>query len=92
MFDLRLSGAALAVCGASNPEDQKLIERVLADLPPLAESDVFVRAFLAAKGLTGVDALFDALNPKLDPANDARSPISNDLTSPILGGYVHVAQ
>jgi type IV secretion system protein TrbE len=92
MFDLRLSGAALAVCGASSPEDQKLIERVLADLPPLAEPDAFVRAFLAAKGLTGVNALFDALNPKLDPANDAGSPVSNDLTSPILGGYVHVAQ
>jgi type IV secretion system protein VirB4 len=91
MFDLRLSGAALAVCGASSPEDQKLIERVLAGLPPLAEPDAFVRAFLAAKGLTGVDALFDALNPKLDPANDAGAPISNDLTSPILGGYVHVA-
>jgi type IV secretion system protein VirB4 len=92
MFDLRLSGAALAVCGASSPEDQKLIERVLADLPPNSEPDAFVRHFLAAKGLTGVDALFDALNPKLDPANDAGAPISNDLTSPILGGYVHVAQ
>jgi type IV secretion system protein TrbE len=92
MFDLRLSGAALAVCGASSPDDQKLIERVLADLPPIAEPDAFVRAFLAAKGLTGVDALFDALNPKLDPANDPGSPVSNDLTSPILGGHVHVVQ
>jgi type IV secretion system protein TrbE len=91
MFDLRLSGAALAVCGASSPEDQKLIERTLEGLPPLAGADAFVRAFLAAKGLTGVDALFDALNPKLDPANDAGAPISNDLISPILGGYVHVA-
>jgi type IV secretion system protein TrbE len=91
MFDLRLSGAALAVCGASSPEDQKLIERVMADLPPLAQPNAFVRAFLAAKGLTGVDDLFDALNPPFDPANDAGTPVSNDLTSPILGGYVHVA-
>ena len=54
-------------------------------------ASVFARAFLGAKGLTGVDALFDALNPKLDPANDAGAPVSNDLTSPILGGYIHVA-
>ena len=79
------------MCGASSPEDQKLIERVLADLPPLSEPDAFVRAFLAAKGLTGVEVLFDALSPIRDPANDAGTPVSNDLTSPILGGYVHVA-
>jgi hypothetical protein len=42
-------------------------------------------------GITGVDDLFDALNPPSDPANDAGTPVSNDLTSPILGGYVHVA-
>jgi type IV secretion system protein TrbE len=91
MFDLRLSGAALAVCGASSPDDQKLIERVLASLPPMANPDAFVRAFLSAKGLTGIDDLFDELGPPIDPANDAGSPISNDLVSPLLGGYVHVA-
>jgi hypothetical protein len=81
----------LAVCGASSPEDQKLIERVLADLPSHTEADAFVRAFLAAKGLTGVDALFDALATPLEPANDAGLPMSNDLISPILGGHIHVA-
>jgi type IV secretion system protein TrbE len=91
MFDLRLSGAALAVCGASNPDDQKLIERTLESLPPLAEPDAFVRAFLAAKGLTGVDDLFDALMTPAAPANDAGLPIANDLTSPILGGTLNVA-
>jgi type IV secretion system protein TrbE len=91
MFDLRLSGAALAVCGASNPEDQKLIERTLESLPPLAESDAFVRAFLAAKGLTGIDDLFDALMTPAAPANDAGLPIANDLISPILGGTLNVA-
>jgi type IV secretion system protein VirB4 len=81
----------LAVCGASSPEDQKLIERTLESLPPMADPTAFVRALLAAKGLTGVDDLFDALTQVAPPANDAGAPISNDLTSPILGGYVHVA-
>jgi type IV secretion system protein TrbE len=91
MFDLRLSGAALAVCGASSPEDQKLIERTLEGLPPMADPSAFVRAFLAAKGLTGVDDLFDALTQVAPPANDAGLPIANDLVSPILGGSLNVA-
>jgi type IV secretion/conjugal transfer VirB4 family ATPase len=91
MFDLRLSGAALAVCGASSPEDQKLIERTLESLPPMADPTAFVRALLAAKGLTGVDDLFDALTQVAPPANDAGLPIANDLVSPILGGSLNVA-
>jgi type IV secretion system protein TrbE len=91
MFDLRLSGAALAVCGASSPEDQKLIERTLESLPPMPEPTAFVRVFLAAKGLTGVDDLFDALTQVAPPANDAGLPIANDLVSPILGGSLNVA-
>ena len=57
LFDLKLSGAALAVCGASSPEDQALIDQVLARAGP----DGFARAFLAAKGFAHVDALFDGL-------------------------------
>jgi type IV secretion system protein TrbE len=91
MFDLRLSGAALAVCGTSSPEDQKLIERTLESLPPIADPTAFVRAFLAAKGLTGVDDLFDALTKVAPPANDAGLPVANDLISPILGGSLNVA-
>jgi type IV secretion system protein TrbE len=91
MFDLRLSGAALAVCGASSPEDQKLIERTLESLPPMADPTAFVRAFLAAKGLTGVNDVFDALTQVAPPANDAGLPIANDLVSPILGGSLNVA-
>jgi hypothetical protein len=68
-----------------------VIERTLESLPPLAESDAFVRAFLAAKGLTGVDDLFDALTQVAPPANDAGLPIANDLISPILGGSLNVA-
>lgn len=59
LFDLKLSGAGLALCGASSPEDQTLIDAVLAEHGP----DEFARRFLTAKGLTHVDALFDAFRP-----------------------------
>jgi type IV secretion system protein VirB4 len=58
LFDLKLSGVGLALCGASSPEDQALIDQVLARAGP----DGFARAFLAAKGFTHVDALFDTLD------------------------------
>jgi type IV secretion/conjugal transfer VirB4 family ATPase len=61
LFDLKLSGAGLAFCGASSPEDQTLIDQVLAR----AGRDGFARAFLTAKGFAHVDALFDAV---ADPA------------------------
>ena len=96
MFDLRLSGAALAVCGASSPEDQKLIEQVLAGLSPGNEADGFARAFLDAKGLAGVATLFDAISAMADAANDAGPAPSNDFVSPLLahleGGSIHAAQ
>jgi type IV secretion system protein VirB4 len=57
LFDLKLSGVALALCGASSPEDQALIDRVLAKVGPSG----FARAFLAAKGFSDVDTLFDTL-------------------------------
>ena len=96
MFDLRLSGAALAVCGASSPEDQKLIEQVLGGLPSGADADGFARAFLDAKGLAGVATLFDAIGATADAANDAGPAPSNDFHSPLLahleGGSIHAAQ
>jgi type IV secretion system protein TrbE len=96
MFDLRLSGAALAVCGASSPEDQKLIEQVLAGLPSGVEADGFARAFLDARGLAGVATLFDAISAMADAANDAAPVPSNDFHSPLLahleGGSIHAAQ
>ena len=57
LFDLKLSGIALALCGASSPDDQTLIDQVLARTGP----EGFVRGFLAAKGFSHVDTLFDAL-------------------------------
>jgi type IV secretion/conjugal transfer VirB4 family ATPase len=56
LFDLKLSGVGLALCGASSPDDQTLIDQVLARAGP----DGFLRAFLAAKGFSHVDTLFDA--------------------------------
>ena len=56
LFELRLTGVALAVCGASAPEDQTLIDDILA-----ASGEAgFAREFLTAKGVHNVDAVFDA--------------------------------
>lgn len=57
LFDLKLTGVALALCGAASPEDQRLIDQILARTGP----EGFARAFLKAKGFNHVDALFDAL-------------------------------
>ncbi len=63
LVDLKLHGAALAVCGASSPEDQALIDALLAEH---GAAD-FAPAFLKAKGLMGVDALFQALERAFHP-------------------------
>jgi type IV secretion system protein VirB4 len=46
LFELDLGPLALAICGASMPQDHRLIEVLLVD----AGADHFVQAFLAAKG------------------------------------------
>ena len=56
LFDLRLTGVALALCGAGSPEDQTLIDDVLARSGETA----FAREFLKAKGVQNVDSVFDA--------------------------------
>lgn len=56
LFDLKLTGAALSICGASSPQDQALIDQVLAHAAP----GDFAREFLKAKGHQNVDDLFDA--------------------------------
>lgn len=57
LFELRLTGAALAICGASTPEDQALIDALVARSP----AGAFARDFLKAKGYDHVDQAFDAL-------------------------------
>ena len=47
LFELCLGPVALALCGASSPDDQSLIDQVLAEAGP----DPFAAAFLKAKGL-----------------------------------------
>jgi type IV secretion system protein VirB4 len=51
LIDLKLEGAALAICGASSPEDQALIDATLARVGPAH----FAAAFLTAKGLNHVE-------------------------------------
>lgn len=66
LFDLKLSGAGLALCGASSPQDQTLIERVLAALDPAdPRPDRFAREFLKAKGIHHVDTVFDSFDPSV---------------------------
>jgi type IV secretion system protein VirB4 len=61
LFDLRLSGAGLALCGAGSPEDQRLIDAVLQRVGP----EGFARQFLKAKGVSHVDPVLDAFAPAL---------------------------
>ncbi|MBJ7484124.1 MAG: conjugal transfer protein TrbE [Brevundimonas aurantiaca] len=64
LFDLKLTGAGLALCGASSPDDQALIDAVLAALDPAdVRPDRFAREFLKAKGVLHVDAVFDSFDP-----------------------------
>lgn len=61
LFDLRLTGVALALCGSSAPEDQTLIDDILErsgsdDRRPGG----FAREFLKAKGVQNVDSVLDA--------------------------------
>lgn len=56
LFDLRLTGVGLALCGAGSPEDQSLIDAVL----PRSDGAGFAREFLKAKGVRDVDPVFDA--------------------------------
>lgn len=61
LFDLRLTGVALALCGAGSPEDQALIDAVLAHAGPRETCPgAFAREFLKAKGVQNVDAVLDA--------------------------------
>jgi type IV secretion system protein VirB4 len=56
LFDLGLGPVALALCGASDPASQALIDRLLTD----QGLDGFTKAFLDAKGLAWAADLLDA--------------------------------
>jgi type IV secretion system protein VirB4 len=53
IFDLRLGEIALAFCGASSPQDHRLIDKILSE----ASNESFARQLLAAKGLDWAAAL-----------------------------------
>jgi type IV secretion system protein VirB4 len=62
LFDLRLSGVGLALCGGASPEDQTLIDDALRRSGPAGVSTgAFAREFLKAKGIRHVDEAFDFL-------------------------------
>ena len=56
LFDLRLGGVSLALCGAGSPEDQALIDAVLAR----AGAAGFALEFISAKGVQNVESVLDA--------------------------------
>jgi len=61
LFELALGPIALALCGASDPETQSLIDRLLGEHGP----DEFAAAFLRARGLAWAAALLpDFPNPQ----------------------------
>jgi type IV secretion system protein TrbE len=72
LFELGLGPVALALCGASSLEDQKLIDRVAVEAAPAGFAD----AFLRAKGLGwAADAL--TAFPGVKPPQSTPRPLSN---------------
>jgi type IV secretion system protein TrbE len=55
LFDLALGKIALAICGASDPASQRLIDRLLEE----GGADAFLARFLGARGLYWAAALID---------------------------------
>jgi len=55
LFELGLGPVALALCGSSSPDDQRLIDRCLAEGKPTG----FAARFLAAKGLNWAAELIE---------------------------------
>jgi type IV secretion system protein VirB4 len=71
LFELGLGPVALALCGASSPEDQKLIDRVVAEAAPAGFAD----AFLRAKGLGWAAEALESF-PGVATPTPARQPLA----------------
>jgi len=67
LFELGLGPVALALCGASSPEDQKLIDRVAAEASAVGFADAFLRA-------RGLDWAADALDSFPGATSPAAAP------------------
>ncbi|HEV2562279.1 MAG TPA: conjugal transfer protein TrbE [Rhizomicrobium sp.] len=61
LFELALGPVALALCGASDPASQALIDQILTEYG----DDAFVARFLEARGLDWAAALLTQFNPQL---------------------------
>jgi type IV secretion system protein VirB4 len=64
LFELGLGPVALALCGTASPDDQRLIDRCLAD----GERGDFPSRFLAAKGLTWASELIERWHKPATPS------------------------
>ncbi|MGH1421603.1 MAG: conjugal transfer protein TrbE [Hyphomonas sp.] len=76
VFDLGLGPIALAVCGASTPDDQGLLDRVWAE----TEGDDFAACWLIEKGLPWAAELLSRW-PDQSPKPDAPTPAAHVLAA-----------
>jgi type IV secretion system protein VirB4 len=74
LFELGLGPVALAMCGSSSPDDQRMIDRCMAKG---AQSD-FAARFLEAKGLTWAAQLLERWPRPAIPSPDTKSPSQID--------------
>jgi type IV secretion system protein VirB4 len=70
-FELGLGPVALALCGAASPDDQRLIDRCLAEGPAAG----FCARFLVAKGLSWAADLIGGWHPPATPATPPRAKV-----------------
>ncbi|UDF04848.1 conjugal transfer protein TrbE [Asticcacaulis sp. AND118] len=61
LFDLRLGPLALAICAASSPDDQRRIDRILAEGP----GETFPQRYLIDRGLTWAADLLPVTDPPM---------------------------
>lgn len=77
LFELALGPVALALCGASDPATQTLIDDLLAD----HGSEAFPAAFLRARGLTWAADLLGDFPGAVDAGTDPITPQQKELFS-----------
>ena len=74
LFELGLGPVALALCGSSAPDDQRLIDRCVSEGEPIG----FPARFLAAKGLAWASELMERWPKSAMPPPIPQSPIRID--------------
>jgi type IV secretory pathway VirB4 component len=81
LFELGLGPVALALCGSSSPDDQRLIDRCLAEGEPRA----FAARFLGAKGLAWAAGLIGRPERSQSPETPPPLPHSSTQIEPAEG-------